>query len=76
MKGIANYFMAGSLMFVSTLGFANTNSKTSMDTNWVCSTNASSSNAETDKSADNEMSNTAKSAADAFAFASKKVVFK
>ncbi|KTD45617.1 hypothetical protein Lrub_2414 [Legionella rubrilucens] len=71
MKGITHYLMAGSLILASTLGFANTNSKTSMDSNWVCSTNASSSNVETDKSADNEMSNTAKSAADAFSFAAK-----
>ncbi|QRN04689.1 hypothetical protein GH742_12885 [Legionella sp. MW5194] len=71
MKGIIHYLMAGSLILVSTLGFANTNGKTSLDSNWVCSTNASSSDAAADKTADNEMANTAKSAADAFDFAAK-----
>lgn len=47
-----------------------TATKTTMDSNWICTTNASSSDAQTDKDADNKLANTAMSAADAFKMAS------
>jgi hypothetical protein len=44
---------------------------TSLAEEWVCSTNASSSDIDADKIADKAMSDTAKSAAQAFAFAAE-----
>lgn len=51
-------------MLASTLTFAA--AATPLDSNWVCTTNASSSSNEADKTADKQMANNARSAADAF----------
>lgn len=56
-------------MLASSLTFALTT--TSMETNWVCTTNASSSSNEADKAADKQMADTAKSATAAFGFAAQ-----
>ncbi|KTC80412.1 hypothetical protein [Legionella cherrii] len=50
---------------------SNANSKTSMGSNWVCTTNASSSEKRADQDADKIMSEKAASAAKSFAFAQK-----
>lgn len=57
------------LMFSTSLAFAV--SATDMTTKWICTTNASSSELASDKAADEQMKNTAGSAADSFAFASQ-----
>lgn len=44
---------------------------TDLNTKWVCTTNASSSDAAMDKTADAQMANTADSAANAFAYSAK-----
>ncbi|KTD17847.1 hypothetical protein [Legionella jordanis] len=77
MKGILNLVAAG-LLVVSAGAFAsssdnntsNTNA-TSMDSNWICTTNASSSSVAADQQADQDMKNQAKSASDAFNFAAQ-----
>jgi hypothetical protein len=51
--------------------FAFAASLTDMDSKWICTTNASSSDVAADKTADEHMKNTAGSAADSFAFAAK-----
>jgi hypothetical protein len=61
--------LAAGVFFISTTGFAA--SVTSLDSKWTCKTNASSSSVDADKAADKQMSETAKSAADAFTFASQ-----
>ena len=43
--------------------------KTSLNANWICTTNASSSSLPADNAADDEMAKVAKSAAEAFGFA-------
>lgn len=55
-------FLATSMSFAMT--------KTDMNSNWTCETNASSSSVDQDKMADKEMKSKFKSAADAFSFAS------
>lgn len=45
--------------------------KTSMKDNWICTTNASSSDLTNDKDADEKMKSDAKSASSAFSFASE-----
>lgn len=55
------------LAFSSSFAFAA--SATDMTTKWICTTNASSSELAADKAADEQMKNTAGSAADSFAFA-------
>lgn len=67
MKGILSLVLSG-LVLVSTSGFA-ADTKTSLDSKWICSTNASSASTDADKATDKQMSDTAKSAADAYAFA-------
>lgn len=70
MKNIFN-LLVGSVLILGTTGVIAADTKTSLDKNWVCSTNASSSSVAADTSADEQMENSAKSAADAFAFASQ-----
>ena len=67
MKKILSVLVGGSLILMTSLSFAV--SKTDLSTQWVCTTNASSSEVDADKNADKQMSETAKSAADAFTFA-------
>ncbi|MGC1182661.1 hypothetical protein [Legionella sp.] len=67
MKGILSLIIGSSLMIATSTVFAAT--KTDLATNWICTTNASSSSVAEEKAADDQMANTAKSAADAFAFA-------
>jgi hypothetical protein len=57
------------LMFCTSFVFAA--SVTDMTSKWICTTNASSSDVAADKSADEQMKNTAGSASDSFAFAAK-----
>lgn len=57
------------LMFGSPFVFAA--SATDLTAHWTCTTNASSSDVEADKAADDKMANTKGSAADSFAFAAK-----
>lgn len=63
----------GSLILSSAIAFADntTNTKTSMSSNWICTTNASSSDKKSDQDADKKMSEKAGSAAKSFAFATK-----
>lgn len=67
MKLVAHFILGGLFIAVSTLTFA---AGTSLDANWICTTNASSSTVDTDKAADDKMAKTAGSATDSFAFAS------
>lgn len=62
-----NIFLAISLAFGSTFVFAA--GTTDLTSKWICTTNASSSDVAADKTADEQMKNTAGSAADSFAFA-------
>lgn len=57
------------LMFGSSFVFAA--NSTDMDNKWICTTNASTSDAAEDKAADDSMAKKAGSAADSFAFATK-----
>ncbi|WP_454784345.1 hypothetical protein [Legionella sp. WA2024007413] len=50
---------------------SNSKTKTSMSSNWVCTTNASSSDKKADQDADKRMSEHAGSAAKSFSFAQK-----
>lgn len=59
-----------SFLMLST-SFAYATSATDMSTNWICTTNASSSDVADDKTADDKMAKTAGSAADSFDFATK-----
>lgn len=68
MKRISAGIIGTSLLLIASATMAST--ATSLDANWTCKTNASSSSMESDKAADRKMSETAKSAADAYAFAS------
>lgn len=63
--------VAGSLLIsLSTLSFA-ASTPTDMSKNWSCTTNASSSDVEADKAADDKMANNKATAADAFSLAAK-----
>ncbi len=68
MNRISSLLLGTGFVLIAATGFAGT---TSLDGHWTCTTNASSSSVDADKNADNEMSEKAKSASDAFAFASK-----
>lgn len=69
MKAILTLIISTSLLLAASTGLAAT--KTDIGTNWFCTTNASSSSVDADKAADKQMSDTPKSAADAFTFASE-----
>jgi|GEM_PF-3725922 len=71
MKRISTLLLGAALALVATTSMAVTTTVTALDTGWTCTTNASSSSVTTDVAADKEMSETSKSAADAFAFAAK-----
>lgn len=67
-----NYLMAiftAGLISVSSMSFAA--KTTSLNSDWICTTNASSSDVDADKAADTKAAEHAQSAADAFAFASQ-----
>ena len=67
MKNIRNVIVSGFIIVIATSSIAAT--KTSVDSNWICTTNASTSAVATDIAADDKMTKTAASAADAFRFA-------
>lgn len=67
MKVIINSLVAVFFILASSASMA---ANTAMDVNWICTTNASSSDVEADKAADDKMAKTASSALDAFTFAS------
>ena len=69
MKRISSLLIGASFIVMSSAGMAA--AVTSLDANWICTTNASSSSLEADKANDKLMSETAKSATDAFSFASQ-----
>ena len=73
MKGLLNLILGTSLIFIAVTGNATaadtTTAKTAVDSNWICTTNASSSSLAADQAADKQMADTATSAANAFAFA-------
>ena len=61
--------LATGLIFAASTSIAVT--VTSLDKNWTCSTNASSSSLSADKAADKDMSETPRSAYEAYSMASK-----
>ena len=63
-KLIIGFFILG-----SSISFAAT--QTDMNSKWICTTNASSSDVAADKAADDQMSNSQGSAAKSFAFAAQ-----
>jgi hypothetical protein len=67
MKNIKNIIVAGFFIITTTSSMAAT--KTVVDSNWICISNASSSDVATDIAADDRMNNISASAVDAFAFA-------
>lgn len=70
MKGLAKVILVGFLSASASLAFAADKAKTPMDRDWVCTTNASSSDVERDKQADEKMANTRMSVKDSFKKAS------
>ena len=69
MKGIINLIIAGVFVLATTTSMAAT--KTGLDLNWICTTNASSSDLKAEQAADTKMGKTEKSASGAFAVALK-----
>lgn len=67
MNGLKKIGLASFLVLTASAAMAAT--PTPMDGNWICTTNAGTSSAETDKAADDKMAKTITSASDAFAFA-------
>ncbi len=63
-------FLAISFLMLGT-SFAFAVGVTDMNSKWICTTNASSSDVATDKTADDQMANTPGAAASSFAFAEK-----
>lgn len=61
--------IVGFLVFGASVSFAA--SQTNMSSNWVCTTNASSSSVAADKAADDQMANSQSSASQSFAFAAQ-----
>jgi hypothetical protein len=59
----------GLLILGSSISFAAT--QTNMSTQWICTTNASSSDNPSEKTSDDKMANTKGSAANSFAFAAQ-----
>ena len=68
MKKIILALIGSSLLLLSAGSFAA--SKTDMDSKWICTTNASSSDAAEDQAADKQMSTAQGSASKSFSFAS------
>lgn len=71
MKGIAHILMAGIFVLATTSGMAAPKTKTTLHSNWMCTTNASSSDKNSEKMADKTMGNKTSSASGAFTMASK-----
>lgn len=69
MNKMTTLLIGTGFVLMTSVGFAT--AVTSLDKGWMCKTNASSSDVEADKMADKEMGETAKSAADSYAFAAK-----
>ncbi|AMP90204.1 hypothetical protein [Legionella pneumophila] len=69
MKNILLSLIGSSFIIVSANGFAT--SKTDMEANWICTTNASTSEVASDIAADKQMSTTALPATKAFSFAAE-----
>lgn len=69
MKRISSLLVGTTLILASSISMAT--AVTSLDSNWTCSTNASSSSVESDKAADKDMSEKHRSAAAAYAQAAK-----
>ena len=69
MKRISMLLIGTGLVFMASAGIASTT--TSLDTNWTCKTNASSSSNDADKQADTKMSKDAKSASESFNYAAQ-----
>lgn len=69
MKRISSLLIGTGFALMASMSFATT--MTSLDSNWTCKTNSSSSSVDADKAADKDMTKTARSAADAYAFAAK-----
>lgn len=67
MKRIINLVVAGVFVISASTGIAAT--KTGLNSQWICTTNASSSSVDSDKMADENMAKTEASAASAFATA-------
>lgn len=76
MKRISSLIIGTGLTLIAFTTFADdtattTPASTSLTANWSCTTNASSSSVAADKAADDQMAQSTKSAADAFAFATQ-----
>ena len=69
MKKILNLIVPVLFVLSTATGFAAT--KTGTHSNWICTTNASSASAASDKKADDKMARTAESATKSFAYATK-----
>lgn len=69
MKGILNLIIASIFVLVASTSMAAT--KTAMDSKWICTTNASSSSLEADKTADKQLASKSSSATNSFAAAAK-----
>jgi hypothetical protein len=69
MKRISSLLIGTSLVFMASSVIAA--GSTSLDANWTCKTNASSSSNDADKQADKQMSKNAKSASEAFNYAAQ-----
>ncbi len=69
MKKFSNLLLSAGLFLVASTTMAAT--VTSLDSNWTCKTNASSSSVAAEKAADKQMSHAAKSASDSFSFAAQ-----
>lgn len=70
MKGILTFVIGCFFIFSASISMA-ADSKTAMDGQWLCTTNASSASNDADKDADKKMANNQDSAAAAFAFAAQ-----
>lgn len=69
MKRISSKIIGAGLFLIASVSMAAT--VTSLDTNWTCKTNASSSSIASEQAADKQMSESPKSASEAFAFTAK-----
>lgn len=69
MKNILSLIAAGFFIIAASTGMAA--AKTGLKSNWICTTNASSSSVHSEKAADDKMAKSSKSAKDSFAFAAK-----
>jgi len=70
MKGMLNLIVGSFFVITASTSIAAAAAKTGLHSNWICTTNASTSSVHSDKKADDKMAKTEESAASAFAFAS------